>query len=197
MLETTLSLYVTLLSVIFAGIANMVFCKYPTYPWLNIPMDSGRILSDKKRLFGQNKTWKGFIGMIVFGGLSQIIWGIVLKTVPSLESLNLFYDVYANSILTNLWIGLLLGSAYVVFELPNSFMKRRLEIEPGKTAKNQWKWFFVFIDQADSLLGCALVVALLIPISFSQFLGFIILGAGTHIVINQLLYVLKLRKNPF
>ena len=197
MLETILSLYITLMSVIFAGVANMAFCKYPTYQRLNIPMDAGRILSDGKRLFGQNKTWKGFIGMILFGGLSQIVWGLILKTIPSLESLNLFYDVYANSILTNLWIGLLLGLAYIVFELPNSFMKRRLEIMPGKPANNQWKWFFIFIDQADSLLGCALIVAVLVPISWTQFFGFIILGAGTHIVINQLLYFLKLRKNPF
>ena len=67
MLETILSLYITLMSVIFAGVANMAFCKYPTYQRLNIPMDAGRILSDGKRLFGQNKTWKGFIGMILFG----------------------------------------------------------------------------------------------------------------------------------
>lgn len=197
MLETILSLYVTLMSVIFAGIANMVFCKYPTYQRLNIPMDSGRVLSDGKRLFGQNKTWKGFFGMIFFGGISQIVWGLVLTAIPALQSLNLFYEVYANTVVTNLWIGLLLGLAYVVFELPNSFMKRRLAIKPGKTADNQWKALFVFIDQADSLLGCALVVAALVPISWSQFFGFIILGAGTHIVINQLLYVLKLRKNPF
>ena len=93
------------------------------------------------------------------------------------------------------WIAI--GFSLCRFELPNSFMKRRLAIKPGKTADNQWKALFVFIDQADSLLGCALVVAALVPISWSQFFGFIILGAGTHIVINQLLYVLKLRKNPF
>ncbi len=197
MLETILSLYVTLMSVIFSGIANMVFCKYPIAQRLTIPMDAGKLLSDGKRLFGQNKTWKGFIGMILFGGLFQVIWGLVLKMIPSLESLNLFYGVYVNSILNNLWIGLLLGLAYVLFELPNSFMKRRLEIKPGQTATNQWKWFFVFIDQADSLLGCALVVALLISISWNQFFGFILLGAVTHIVINQLLYYFKLRKNPF
>ena len=197
MLETILSLYVTLMSVIFAGVANMAFCKYPTYQRLNIPMDAGRILADGKRLFGQNKTWKGFIGMILFGELSQVVWGLILKNSPSLESLNLFYDVYANSILNNLWIGFLLGLAYVVFELPNSFMKRRLEIKPGKPANNQWKWCFIFIDQADSLLGCALVVAVLVPISLAQFFGFILLGAGTHVVVNQLLYWFKLRKNPF
>ncbi len=197
MLETILSLYITLMSVIFAGIANMVFCKYPIAHRLMIPMDAGKRLSDGKRLFGQNKTWKGFIGMTLFGGLFQVIWGLILKMLPSLEPLNLFYGVFINSILNNLWIGLLLGLAYALFELPNSFMKRRLEIKPGKTATNQWKWFFVFIDQADSLLGCALVVALLIPTSWSQFFGFILLGAGTHIVINQLLYFFKLRKNPF
>lgn len=197
MLEMILSLYVTLMSVIFSGVANMVFCKYPTFSRLTIPMDAGKILADGKRLFGQNKTWKGFMGMVLFGSLAQLFWGLILKTTPSLESLNLFYKVFANSILNNLWIGFLLGLAYVVFELPNSFMKRRLEIKPGKTAVNHLKWFFIFIDQADSLLGCALVVAVLVPISWTQFFGFIILGAGTHVVVNLLLYCFKLRKNPF
>ncbi|MCD5003111.1 CDP-archaeol synthase [Enterococcus saccharolyticus] len=185
------------MAVIFAGVANMVFCKLPIARRFTIPMDGGKTLSDGKRLFGENKTWKGFIGMMILGSLSQIIWGLCLTIVPSLEQYNLFYAAYKNVWQTNSWIGLLLGFAYVLFELPNSFMKRRLDIRPGKTAENRWKWLFVFIDQADSLLGCALVVALLVPITWQQFLGIILVGSGTHIIVNQVLFRFHLRKNPF
>lgn len=195
--EFLLTLYITLMAVIFAGVANMVFCKSSIAHQLAIPMDGGTKLSDGKRLFGENKTWKGFIGMMILGSLSQIVWGLCLTMVPSLEKYNLFYVVYKNSWQTNLWFGLLLGLAYVLFELPNSFMKRRLDIRPGKTADNRWKWLFIFIDQADSLLGCALVLALFVPITWQQFLGIILVGSGTHILVNQVLFRFHLRKNPF
>lgn len=195
--EFVLSLYMTLMAVIFAGIANMAFCKSGVLNNLYIPMDQGKKLKDGKRLFGDNKTWKGFLGMILFGGIFQIFWGFLLKFFPYLESLNLFYTQYNNSVINNLWIGLLLGFAYVLFELPNSFIKRRLAIQPGKPAEDRWKWLFVFIDQADSLVGCGLILAILVPISFQQFIGCIVIGFGTHILVNQFLYRMKLRKNPF
>jgi len=36
----------------------------------------------------------------------------------------------------NALVGFALGFAYVLFELPNSFIKRRLDIAPGKQANN-------------------------------------------------------------
>ena len=47
-----------------AGAANMAFVKAPLLSRLSRPMDGGVVLRDGKRLFGDNKTWKGFFGMI-------------------------------------------------------------------------------------------------------------------------------------
>ena len=47
-----------------AGAANMAFVKAPLLVGLSRPMDGGVVLRDGKRLFGDNKTWKGFFGMI-------------------------------------------------------------------------------------------------------------------------------------
>ena len=58
-------IYATLMSVILAGVLNMVFVKFRCCQKLNRPMDGGICLSDGKRLFGDNKTWKGFFGMIL------------------------------------------------------------------------------------------------------------------------------------
>lgn len=192
-----LSMYVTLLSVILAGVLNMVFCKSSVMAFANKPMDGGKILSDGKRMFGENKTWKGFFGMMLFGVLSQVLIGHWLQGSPVLEELNLFYQVYPNTISVNAWIGFWLGLAYVVFELPNSWLKRRLNIAPGKTASNAGKWWFIIIDQVDSLFGCALVVAWFVPISLGHYFAFVGLGGVTHLIINQLLYLLKLRRNRF
>ena len=43
-------------------------------------------------------------------------------------------------------VALLLGLGYSLFELPNSFLKRRLGIEEGKTAKGFKKYFLKKIN---------------------------------------------------
>ena len=93
--------------------------------------------------------------------------------------------------------GFLFGLAYAVFELPNSFIKRRLGIEPGKKRGKLSGAVNVFIDQADSVIGCVLVLSFLYSMSILFFIAYVLLGAATHIVINMLLYFLKLRKNMF
>ena len=102
--------------------------------------------------------------MIVWGALAQILWGLLLKSISTLEKLHLVYAFYENTVLFNLVLGALLGLAYVLFELPNSFIKRRLEIREGKTAENGWKWTFIWIDQIDSLIGC---IIFLLFVSFA------------------------------
>ena len=128
--------------------------------------------------------------------LIAVLWGLLCK-IPSMGSLNYFYQNHENTLTFNLLIGLLLGLGYALFELPNSFLKRRLDITPGKTLKGFMKGFFVFLDQADSVFGCALVVWLFYPLGILKYLLFVVVGAVTHIVFNMLLYFAKLRKNMF
>lgn len=91
--------------------------------------------------------------------------------------------------------GILFGFAYMICELPNSFIKRRLNMIPGKTEKSTKGALFFFIDQIDSLLGVVLVLAILSRITFKEYWMYIVLGAFTHILINLILYALKIRKN--
>ena len=64
---TILEMYISMMPVILAGVLNMIWCKSDLARCLKIPMDRNIILRDGKRLFGDNKTWKGFFGMIVSG----------------------------------------------------------------------------------------------------------------------------------
>ena len=166
-----IKMYITLLSSIFAGIVNSIFCKSNILDFLKIPMDFNKRLYDNKRIFGDNKTWKGFFGYIVFNIIFSCIFG-------------------------NLLIGFLLGSFYALFELPNSLIKRGLDIEPGKT-NNKYRLLFIILDQADSIFGVALVVWMFYPIGIRVYLLFIVVGTITHLLINMFLYFLHLRKNMF
>ena len=194
MLRLIAEMYVTLGPVILAGIFNMIFCKLNVLK--SIPMDGGRVLGDGNRIFGDNKTWKGFFGYLIFGTVFTVIWGFAIRN-TSLNSLDFFYVNNENTLGFNIVVGLLLGFAYALFELPNSFVKRRLGITPGKPATGIKKAVFVFVDQADSIFGCALVVWLFYDLGILRYLGFVVVGAVTHIVFNMLLYFAHLRKNMF
>ncbi len=196
-MELVLSMYVTLVPAIFAGVLNMIWCKLPILSSLNKPIDNGACLSDGRRLFGDNKTWKGIVGYLLLNTLCMVLWGLLCSSNLALSSRNFFYLTNSNTIGFNLLIGVFLGLGYSLFELPNSFMKRRLGVEPGKTKNGFWKVFFVILDQADSIFGCVLVVAILYPMSIGFYLLYVALGALTHIVFNMLLYFAHLRKNMF
>lgn len=191
-----LKLYIAALSSIIAGIINSIFCKTKVLNNIKVPMDFNKNFLDKKRIFGDNKTWKGFLGYIFFNMVLAVIFGWIWK-IAKIEHLNFFYMNYENTITYNLIIGFLLGLFYALFELPNSFLKRRLNIKPGETSKGAKKIFFIILDQADSVFGIALVVWMFYPIGLGTYLLYILVGTVTHLVINMLLYFLHIRKNMF
>lgn len=193
-----LEMYITLMPVIVAGIINMLWCKVGICDFLKKPIDFGKTAPDGKRIFGDNKTFKGFVGMIIFGALLSVLWGEILKGNEALNGLNYFYRSRSNTISYNLLIGTLSGFAYALFELPNSFIKRRLDITPGKNDISGTKRFvFIFLDQADSVFGCVLVVCMFYPLPVWYYFVYVLVGALTHIIMNMLLYFCKLRKNMF
>ena len=88
-----------------------------------------------------------------------------------------------------------MGLAYMIFELPNSFIKRRIDIPDGKTVKGFRGTIFFIVDQIDSMLGVMLVLKLLSNITLFQYIHYVMLGGLTHIAINIILYKLKIRRN--
>ena len=70
-MKTIGMMYLTLASPIIAGILNMVWCKLNLFNIPNVPMDMNNNFIDGKRIFGNNKTWKGFFGYIVLNYSSE------------------------------------------------------------------------------------------------------------------------------
>ena len=194
--KTILMMYVTLLPAILSGVFNMIWCKVSILKCLKRPIDFNKKFIDGKRIFGDNKTWKGFVGYLIFNVIITIIWGFICSSC-GFNHLNYFYINNTNTVLFNLFIGFLLGLGYALFELPNSFIKRRIGIEEGKSTTGLKKIFFIFFDQADSVFGCCLVVWMFYDLGILLYLGYVLVGAVTHIVFNMLLYFLHLRKNMF
>ena len=127
-----LIMYATLMPVVIAGAANMLFTKTRLYRETCVPIDGGKCCADGKRIFGDNKTWAGFFGMIAANCIAQILWGLLSLHSEALGGANELYRFCGNTLLFNAAAGALFGLVYVLFELPNSFLKRRLDIQPGK-----------------------------------------------------------------
>lgn len=159
------------------------------------PMDGGRNWRDGNRLFGANKTWRGAMGMVLCSVIAMVLWGLVGRIFPYLERHNHFYVLHQNTVLFNLFVGSLLGIAYILFELPNSFIKRRLHIAPGKAAYVTSPWKHMWLDQMDSLFGCAIVLWFFYPLGIGLYLGYVFLGAATHLLINVILVKIGWKKS--
>ena len=188
------NMYITAMPVILGGVSNMVFTKTPLYKNHRAPMDGGRVWRDGKRIFGDNKTWIGFGSMVVLTAASQVVWGGVCAR-RGLNALHDIYRVRKNTPALNLVSGTLYGLTYAACELPNSFIKRRFDIRPGKTEAGAVGKVFFLVDQIDSLLGVFLILKRDSGITWARYLQYICLGAGTHVGVNFALYKLHIRKN--
>ena len=140
------------------------------------------------KVFGANKTWRGVIVM-TFATVPGVYVTILLE--PLLGEAPL-----ASIAVINAWIlGTALGLAYVLAELPNSYLKRRLQIAPGERAP-KYSFLFSLLDQADSAIGCALVYWLLIRTPWAVLFWMILIGPSIHLAANLFLYGIGLRKHP-
>ena len=166
----------------------MVFVKSKFLQSWSKPIDGGLVLSDGKRLFGANKTWKGLIGMIVFTAICTIILNIYPEQSTAFRSGRSLNDIPYEAM-----YGATLGLAYILAELPNSFIKRRIDIAPGKNATGIKGILFTVIDQADSIIGGAIVISLFTAMSFYYFWLLVLVASAIHYAINLLMYFVRLK----
>ncbi len=164
-----LSALYLLVPVIFAGVLHMMAVTWQWFPGLARPIHI--------RSFGQNKTWRGLILMPWFcwlGTLCLLPWD---RWVP--------HSPYHHHHM--LLAGLAAGLGYVLAELPNSFLKRRLGIPPGASS-NRFKLTFTLLDQTDSGLGVALAYLAVLDLDKATFVALILGFPLTALLVKQILY---------
>ena len=167
---------------VFAGVCNMIFVKSSILASWRIPMDVGLCLHDGKRLFGANKTWKGFVGMIGWTTLWMILISRITHNV-----------VFPQTLPSQIIFGATWGLAYVLGELPNSVIKRRLDIAPGRNVEGSKGLFFLWLDQADSAIACALILPLFVSSTWLDCVALVLVGSGIHFAANVALFYVGLK----
>ena len=141
------------LPLIASGLVHLAVMKLDLLPALRrLPLDGGRTWRGQ-RLFGDNKTWRG--ALVTIGTTTLAAWALAQLSACCwpLPTLVPFAETHS------VWWGLLLGTGYIVGELPNSFAKRQLAIAPGAAGQGLAGRVFWVVDQLDSLFGMLLFVA--------------------------------------
>ena len=156
------------------------------------PMDFGKTLSDKRRIFGDGKTYRGFFGGIIFGVLIGAIQILLLNS--NLEILNNLPSFGTGSlgsfiIIASLSIGALLG------DLIASFFKRRIGLKRG--------YSLPVIDQLDFVFGALILTYLTSPLWFlghftvNIIIAILIITPILHLTANIVGYLTGVKKEPW
>jgi len=133
------------------------------------PMDFGKNFTDGRRIFGKNKTFRGFF------------FGLAIGVLVGLMENFLFGYPILFSVLSPL--GALLG------DLTGAFVKRRLDIAPGG--------LLPIVDQIDFVVGAIVFSLPLSIISLELAVAMLIITPPIHLLTNYAAYKLKLKNNPW
>lgn len=160
------------------------------FRWLNslgLPIDNGHSFRGK-RMFGDNKTYRGIVAV---GIGTAIGFGIQTILHISIKPMNL--ELLDYKIPSALFIGLPMGAAAMLSELPNSFVKRQIDIAPGTAATGAASLIFYFFDQVDMLVGVWLVLGFVVPVTVERILWSIVFLFVAHQAATVIGYALGMR----
>ncbi|HSX45241.1 MAG TPA: CDP-archaeol synthase [Candidatus Saccharimonadales bacterium] len=162
-----------------AGVANMtppIANKIPLLAKWNTPMDFGRSFRGK-RIFGDNKRWRG----LVFGTLmAGLVGGFEYSYLVALDAGHL--------IATFVLLGILMGLGALTGDAIASFFKRQLKIDSGKS------WFP--FDQTDYIIGGILFSYPVFHYTVRQMVLILSIYFGLHLLIAYIGYLLKFKDRP-
>src|SRR5215475_4475271 len=175
---------------LLVGLALHGFCiKYDALAFLCRPIDRGRKFRGK-RIFGDNKTYRGVVVVSLGTAIGFGLQSLLLHRIASVRGAELFDYTFFKSVA----LGLTIGVAAMLSELPNSFIKRQVEIAPGTAAKGWKAVIFYLYDQIDFLLGAWLVLAIVVPVTVGRVLLSIVLLLVAHQIMSSVGYALGMRR---
>jgi CDP-2,3-bis-(O-geranylgeranyl)-sn-glycerol synthase len=132
-------------------------------------MDFGKNFFDGKRVFGDNKTFRGFF----FGLAIGILVGLMDTVAFHFPILFIFLVP----------LGALLG------DLAGAFLKRRVGIEPGG--------LLPIVDQVDFAVGAIVLSIPLAIVSWQLAVTVLLITPPIHLLTNFIAYKMKLKKTPW
>jgi hypothetical protein len=164
--------------------------RYDFWHWLKRPLDGGATFRGR-RVFGDNKTWRGIVCMVIGCVAAVFIQKhLIGANVGELAVIN--YEE-ANAFL----LGAMLGLGVMLGELPNSFVKRQLAIAPGKRAGGVLGIVFYVLDQIDLLFTAWPLLLFWIRPNWLLIATSFVLILVLHQLISLIGYLIGVRQTAF
>jgi CDP-2,3-bis-(O-geranylgeranyl)-sn-glycerol synthase len=174
-----------------AGASHTAWLAMPRSQRFAVPLDAGWTLGGR-RVLGDNKTIRGFIVMVPAAGLAFAALAFVMTALPTGMS-GLWPLTPAQYALLGAWSAL----GFMVGELPNSFLKRRLGIPPGAPAQGRLRGpLFFVVDRIDSTVGLIVALAVTVPVPWVTALCVVLVGPALHGLFSVALFRLGVKARP-
>src|SRR2546423_1741973 len=167
-----------------AWIAHAPVLRWDLFQSLNRPIDGRRMLRGR-RLFGENKTWRG--ALVMSGGVFAATLGLH-RCAWYRQRLPAEVRTVRPSVL-----GGLLALGTVAGELPNSLMKRQLDVAPGSQRRSAAGLALSLLDQGDFVFAIWLLLAPLWRMPPRQALNAFAAVAAIHSGVNVAGYAIGAR----
>ena len=126
-----------------ASALSAVVLRFDLVRVLRCPIDGWRTFGGR-RIFGDSKTWRGIV-VAIAGCVATVSAQKYLLRPPQ------WLPIIAYERTDAFVFGTVMGGGAMLGELPNSFVKRRLGIEPGATPRGPLALLFYVWDQVDLL----------------------------------------------
>jgi hypothetical protein len=155
-----------------AGIAQTAWFATSVSHAFAAAIDGGRCVRGR-RIFGAHKTVRGFVMMVPAAGLAFALLAALAAGTVQRALWPLSPNAYA---LLGAWAGF----GFMAGELPNSFLKRQLDIEPG-ASPDGWRGVFHFLlDRIDSGLGMLTALSVAVDVPWLTWVYVLLLGPFIH-----------------
>lgn len=166
--------------VIVANSLPTILAKLKWLEFLNHPIDC-KICLFKQPLFGQTKTWRGFIIGIIGGVLFIFMQRYLNRYFPTLANISIIN--YESQMI--FLYGFLMSFGALFGDLVKSFIKRRFNKPPGE---KWWPW-----DIVDSTIGSLFFVSMFVKLGTQMIVVCLVLGPIIHALTNVVGFKLKIK----
>ena len=167
-----------------AGALHVLWLRSPLSRRFAWPVDGGLRVRGR-RLFGDNKRVCGFMVLPPAAAMTFWLLGSFRESLPGFLAEGLWPLTPARYA----GLGFLCGFAFMLAELPNSFLKRQLGIAPGRAPERPGlRVPVLLLDRFDSVLGVLIALSLLVPVPAATWFCVLALGPGVHALFSIVMH---------
>ncbi len=170
-----------------AGVAQTTWFAAPVSRAFALPLDGGLRVRGR-RVFGEHKTARGLVVMVpaAAGAFALLSVLVADRNVAGLWSLS--PSSYAA-------LGACAAAGFMAGELPNSFVKRQLDIPPGSAPRSRtWTAVQFAGDRLDSGIGMLAAVSIAVPTPALTWVYVLLIGPAIHWSFSFVLFRLGLKQ---